>query len=162
MTTSANLFDVLMYLFDNYFEDELEVIADQEAIKRELAMVGFGENQIDRAFDWLEVVASQNAGSSLAESGVHHTQRIFNEQELDKLTTDCRGFILYLEQAGILDADAREMVIDRLMALEIDEIALYHLKWVVLMVLLNQPGREESFQWMESLVMDDELEAGLH
>lgn len=161
MTTSANLFDVLMYLFDNYFEDDFEITADQEAIKRELVMVGFGEKQIDRAFDWLEVVASQNPSFDLTDANEQYTHRVFNEQEMDKLNTDSRGFILYLEQAGILDASTRELVIDRIMALEIEEVDLHQLKWVVLMVLLNQPGREESFSWMESLVMD-EMEAGLH
>ena len=162
MKNRANLFDVMMYLFDHYFEDDVEITADQEAIKKEMIMVGFGEEQIDRAFDWLEVIASQNAAAGVAESGVRHTQRVFNELEMEKLSVECRGFILYLEQAGILDAGTREMVIDRIMALEIDEIALYHLKWVVLMVLLNQPGREESFfSWMETLVMD-EMEAGAH
>ena len=161
MKNRANLFDVLMYLFDHYFADDLEITADQEAIKKEMMRVGFGERQIDRAFDWLEVVASQNAA---APASGRRAQRVFNEMEMDKLSVDCRGFILYLEQTGILDPEAREMVIDRLMALEIDEIALYHLKWVVLMVLLNQPGREESFfSWMESLVMDEAgMEADLH
>lgn len=47
------------------------------------------------------------------------------------------------------------MVIDRVMALESEEIDLEQLKWVVLMVLFNQPGREAAYAWMEDLVFDE-------
>ena len=40
------------------------------------------------------------------------------------------------------------------MALEDEEIDLDQLKWVVLMVLFNQPGRESAYAWMEDLVID--------
>jgi Smg protein len=80
---------------------------------------------------------------------------------MEKLGPDCRGLITYLEQADVLDADDREKVIDRAMALESDEIDIYQLKWVILMVLLNQPGKEAAFSWMEGVVMD-QLETGLH
>ena len=40
------------------------------------------------------------------------------------------------------------------MALGDDEIDLDQLKWVVLMVLFNQPGRESAYAWMEDMVID--------
>jgi len=48
------------------------------------------------------------------------------------------------------------LVLDRLMALESDEIMLEDVKWVVLMVLFNQPGQEANFAWMEDLMFDTE------
>ena len=47
------------------------------------------------------------------------------------------------------------MVIERLMALEGDEIDVGKLKWVVLMVLSSQPGQEIACSRMEDLVFDD-------
>ena len=44
---------------------------------------------------------------------------------------------------------------DRIMALETDDIDLDTVKWVVLMVLFNQPGQEAAYAWMEGLVLDD-------
>jgi Smg protein len=41
------------------------------------------------------------------------------------------------------------------MALDAEEIGADELKWIVLMVLFNQPGNEEAFVWMEDLVMDE-------
>jgi len=79
---------------------------------------------------------------------------MFAEQEVSRLDVECRGFLMFLEQAGILTPASRELVIDRLMALDEDEIDLDTLKWVVLMVLFSQPGQEEACAWMENLVFE--------
>ena len=84
--------------------------------------------------------------------------RIFFGPELDKLDLDCRGFLMFLEQQGILDADQRELVVDRAMALDQDELDLDDLKWVVLMVLFNQPGSEAAYAWMETQMFEDDGE----
>ena len=155
------VFDVLMYLFDNYFEDSLEMNPDQDSLKFELKQAGFADSQVNKAFDWLEGLASQKDLIQQGNLSENNTLRVFNDQEMEKLTTECRGFILFLEQTGVLDAYDREVVIDRLMALEAEEIDIQQLKWVVLMVLLNQPGKEAAFTWMEDIFMDDN-HTGLH
>ena len=65
---------------------------------------------------------------------------MFDALEQARLDTDCRGFLVHLEQVGILSPTQRELVIDRLMALDGDDIDIEQLKWVVLMVLFSQPG----------------------
>jgi Smg protein len=77
---------------------------------------------------------------------------------LARLDTECRDFLLYLENIGIVDGQRRELVLDRVLALETDEIVLEDMKWVVLMVLFNQPGQEANFAWMEELMFDTEQE----
>ncbi len=79
--------------------------------------------------------------------------RIYVAPELAQLDVECRGFLLLLEQTGILDSETRELVIDRVMALETDGIDLHQLKWIILMVLFNQPGQEEAYAWLEDLVL---------
>ncbi len=150
-----------MYLFDNYIEDDYEINADQEALRTELLQAGFREGQVTKAFEWLEGLALQKELVRGQRLTTNNAIRIFNDEELEKLDTECRGFILFLEQAGILDPHDRELVIDRVMALESDEINLPQLKWIILMVLLNQPGKEVDFDWMEDIVMDD-AHGGLH
>jgi Smg protein len=68
---------------------------------------------------------------------------------------ECRGFLLSLEQGGILSSETRELVIDRVMALEADDIGLQQLKWIILMVLFNQPGQEEAYACLEDMVFDE-------
>jgi len=45
-----------------------------------------------------------------------------------------------------------ELVIDRLLALDTDDIDTEQIKWVVMMVLFSQPGQEQSYARMEDLV----------
>ena len=155
------VFDVLMYLFDNYFEEDYEINSDQESLKYELTEAGFSDNQVTKAFDWLEGLTLQKDLIQSDDLTGKSTLRIYGEREMEKLDVKCRGFILFLEQSSVLDAYDREVVIDRAMALEAEEIDLQQLKWVVLMVLLNQPGKEAAFTWMEDIVMDD-TQSGLH
>ena len=54
----------------------------------------------------------------------------------------------------VLNLETREMVIDRVMALDNAEFDLEDLKWVVLMVLFNIPGYESAYQQMEELLFE--------
>ena len=62
---------------------------------------------------------------------------------------------------GILTAVQREVVIDRLFALDADDIDIEQVKWVVLMVLFSQPGQENAYERMEDLVFE-ERRAAMH
>ena len=66
------------------------------------------------------------------------TFRAYAPRELTKLDAECRGFLLTLEQSGILDLQTRELVIERALAATGDSLSLEQLKLVVLMVLWNQ------------------------
>jgi len=76
-----------------------------------------------------------------------------------RLDTDVRGYLMYLENVRILSGTQRELVIDRLMALEADEIDIEQVKWVVLMVLFSQPGQESAYAQMEDLVFEERSDA---
>ena len=154
-----DVFEILIYLFENYMYDEGELEQDRDTLQQELMDAGFQRNEIGKAFDWLESLTA--AGSDGSQPSAQLSFRIYSDRENEKLDADCRGFILFLEQMGVLDHATREMVIDRVMALESDEVDLEQLKWVVLMVLFNQPGQEAAVAWMEDLVLD-EVVAQLH
>lgn len=156
-----NVLDVLMYLFENYMVEQVETNPDQETLKVELAEAGFARAEINKAFTWLEGLALLQENLPLQTLRTSRSIRLFTAPELDKLGTQCRGFLLFLEQVGVLDQVNRELVIDRVMALETEEIDLPQLKWVVLMVLFNQPGQEAAFAWMEDLVFE-EMSGSLH
>jgi len=150
-----NILEVLMYLFENYMNDEVEVDKDEESLRVELQQAGFHQRQISKAFDWLEGLTDLQDRADVIPATRPSSIRIYTDKEREKLNTESRGFLLFLENVGVLDNAAREMVIDRVMALDADEVDMDQLKWVVLMVLFNQPGREEAYAWMEDLVFDE-------
>lgn len=143
------LLDVLMYLFENYHDGELEDSDNQQTLRVELAAAGFPEDQVAHAFSWLEDLASQREAPTL--SGRTDSLRIYAPQECERLSAECRGFLLHLEQLGILNPESRELVIERLLAIE-DDVDLERVKWVCLLVLVNQPGEEEAAIHLEDMV----------
>ena len=152
-----NVLDVLMYLFENYMYDEPEEDPDRETLQSSLLQAGFSEGEINKAFEWLDGLADQrDAGQMPVHAG--GPVRIYSDLEHQRLDTGCRGFLQFLENAGVLDNVRRELVIDRVMALESEDVDLEDLKWVVLMVLFNQPGQEANYAWMENLMFDSTTE----
>jgi Smg protein len=148
--------DILIYLFENYFDGELDEgdEPDRDTLKQELEHAGFPAGEVERALCWLEDLAADPARNSSPSAG-RGAIRVFGALEQARLDTDCRGFLVHLENVGILSPAQRELVIDRLMALEGDDIDLEKLKWVVLMVLFSQPGQETAFARMEDLVFEE-------
>ena len=149
-----NVLDVLMYLFETYVDTEEEPEPDQNELRCELSRAGFGDAEIDRALDWLDDLTEQQGALTLGNETAHGT-RIFNEFEQSRLDVGCRGYVTYLEQVGILSPPQREILVDRLLALESADIDVDQVKWVVLMVLFSQPGQEQAYARMEDLVFED-------
>jgi Smg protein len=153
-----SVLDILIYLFENYFDAELELAPepDRDTLKEELERAGFSEREVGRALEWLEQLCAdpQRAGSIPPSRSI----RVFDPREQARLDNDCRGYILYLENIGIVNAAQRELVIDRLLALDARQIDIEQVKWVVLMVLFSQPGQENALLRMEDLVFDGRAE----
>ncbi len=156
-----NMFDVLMYLFEHYYMDEeTDLSPDRESLHTELLEAGFPSLEINQAFEWLEDLALQE--HDIQSPQTENAIRIFSDRECERLDTESRGFLLFLEQMGILPPDSRERVIERAMALDTDDFDIAQLKWVILMVLFNQPGAEAAYAWMEDLVFDSVPGGYLH
>ncbi|CAB1277290.1 DUF494 family protein [Candidatus Nitrosacidococcus tergens] len=150
-----SIFNILVYLFQQHIDNEAGQQLNKESLSIELAQAGFHHTEIDKAFNWLErlVVPQYNEESKqlLVES---ISIRIFTPEEQKKLNSECQGFLLLLEQVGILDPMTRELVIDRVMELGSEEFSLDQLKWVILMVLSHQPKGESINPWIEDFIFD--------
>ncbi len=149
-----NVLDVLMYLFETYVDTDDDPEPDQNELRDELALAGFGDAEIDRALDWLDGLTDHQDSLALNAQTAHGT-RIYSDLEQERLDVASRGFITYLEQIGILSPLQREILIDRLLALESADIDVEQIKWVVLMVLFSQPGQELAYARMEDLVFEE-------
>ncbi len=146
-----DFFDVLIYLFENYMNSEnFDDFIDSDDMLNELIAAGFEQPEVSKAFDWLESLSCQRPITAK----MNPTFRIFCTQEQAKLDIDCQNFLIYLEQNDILNASNRELVIDRAMILEDEDISLDKLKWIVLMVLLSLPNEELAFSRMEDIIYD--------
>lgn len=150
------MFDVLMYLFETYIDNDADLHVDQDKLTRDLTEAGFEREDIYNALVWLEKLADYQEGLTEPMQLVSDplSMRIFTAEESQRLDADCRGFLLFLEQIQVLNLETREMVIERVLALDTAEFELEDLKWVILMVLFNIPGCEDAYQKMEELLFE--------
>ncbi len=151
-----DMLEVLVYLFENYIADGLEWDADHTEIEEELLGAGFDGAEIDKAFLWLEelLVVCDRESIKPFNAARLNLIRYYADTERDRLGLEGQALLARLVNAGVLDLNSREMVIDRVMALDSSDVTIDHIKWVVLMVLSNQPGFEEVAEWAETIVGD--------
>src|SRR5882724_3911915 len=124
---TGSVLDILIYVFDRYMLEETPEVPEREQLARDLELAGFGRT---------------------------HGVRVFADSELVRLSPECRGLLLTLERACVITPQQREIVIERMLALEADEPDTEQLKWVVLMVLSSQPGSELAVERLGGLVAE--------
>jgi len=149
------MFDVVMFLIENYTDNGVSLITDKEAVTAELERVGFHKMEIDRALDWLDGLdrVQKAAESSPKLTGLAIRHYLAYEEE--RMGVEGIGFLAYLEQLGILDSRSREVVIDRLMALDKHEVDIARIQWVVLVALFNQPEKKPALSILQDLILSD-------
>lgn len=154
-----DMFEVLMYLFENHMQSSCRLHVTEDVLIAELKKAGFNSLTVDKALCWLDgLLFIQEQTVPLASC---KSFRVFSPYENQKLNLEIISFLLSLENMGILNTITRELVIDRLMAIEEHEIDLPQVKWVILLVLFNQPDEEAALACMENLVLENTA-YGLH
>jgi Smg protein len=150
------MFEILMFLFENYMEGGGSALKiDNESIITELEKIGFDRYEINRALHWLDGLIQFQAAVSTGPPLTTLALRHYLPEEAERLGIEGRGLLLYLEQIGILDPITREVVIDRVMAFDSREVDLGRIKWVVLLVLFNQPNKKTALILMQDMVLAD-------
>ncbi|MGV6852397.1 MAG: DUF494 family protein [bacterium] len=147
-----NVIDVLLYVFENFLYEEPEKVNNQQFLRSCLQEVGFEDQEVGNAIEWLDGLQAQRVGTEIKAQQPGST-RIYNSQELLKLDVQCRDFLQEIENTGIIDQTRREQIIDRALAIE-EKLDVEDLKWIILMVLFNQPGQEAAYAWMENHLFD--------
>jgi len=146
------MFDVLVYLFENYYQTE--TYPDQDTLTRKLHAAGFENDDIHDALDWLNTLAEVHQDGLPESLDARFSFRGYTSDEATKLSMEGRGFVAFLEGAKILTPVLRELIIERAMALPDEVVGLNKLKVIVLMVLWTRRGN------VDALVLDELLPDG--
>ena len=143
------MFDVLVYLYENYWRPD--ACPEPRQLARKLTAVGFENDEIQEALSWLDglAVTAQHAATPQSELGT----RVYTAAEREQLGDDSIGFISFLESAGVLPPAMREIVIERAMAAGGSPIELEDLKVIVLMVFWSL-GEEPDALILDELFVD--------
>jgi len=149
---NEDIFDVLIYLFENYMDSDIDIDADTDTLKTELKAAGFNSKNIIQAFEWLDTLVQQEEPMFKSNKNF----RIFCAEENQKLDIECRDFIYFLQRLDILTPITRELVIDRAMAIDSHQVSIEKIQWICLIVLLNQPDEELAIAHMENIIYQEE------
>ena len=145
------MFDVLVYLYENYWRPD--ACPDHQQLSRKLSAVGFESDEIQEALRWLDGLA--NSAESRVGEQSSRSLRLYTDAERELLGEDSIAFISFLESAGVLPPEMREMVIDRASAVGGGPLDLEDLKVIVLMVFWSL-GEEPDALILDELFVDPE------
>lgn len=146
------MFDVLVYLFENYYQ--ADNYPDHDTLTRKLHAAGFENDDISEALDWLKGLARAESDRLPESLDASDSFRSFTDDERSKITAEGLGFLIFLESARVLTPLFREVILERAMALPDDQVGLDKLKVIVLMVIWTHRGS------IDSLVLDELLPDG--
>lgn len=161
MIIKQSVVDVLMFLFERYLGDDeinetTNVTDERDNIQIRLEEMGFQNNEINQAFDWLEDLAEIQTEQSIQDVKDTST-RIYSEEEKRLISLESIGFLNFLEQTGILTTVTRELILDRVIALG-HPLDAEQLKWIIMIVLHSHPGEENALALMEDFIIDETIE----
>ncbi|MES2502423.1 MAG: DUF494 domain-containing protein [Pseudomonadota bacterium] len=140
------MFEVLVFMFENYFAHH--TMPDVDVMGQELSAAGFEQTDIDGAFDWYEEMKCRLTQPDIQYSHQHSGMRVFSETELKKINTESIGFVLFLQQANVINDMERDLIVDRAMALKQQEITVEEMRWISMIALWNE-GREKDYLFVE-------------
>ncbi len=129
------MFEILMYLFESYFDAGAYPAVDK--LSRKLAAAGFEDDDISEAITWLSAMQDNNL-ASYAQGFDYVGLRHFGAPELHAISAEARQFLVTTHQHGLISKIELEMIIDRAVALQQRQLSLDKLKLVTLMVLWNR------------------------
>jgi len=145
------MFDVLVYLYENYYRPD--ACPDADTLARKLSAAGFEGDEIDSALSWLSGLATITQTTIPVAYADSSSFRIYVDIEYERLGAECIGFLSFLESAGVLDPLLREVVIERALATDETPVSLESLRVIVLMVFWSQ-GEEPDALILEELLED--------
>ena len=140
------MFEVLVFMFENYFAHH--AMPDADVMGQELSAAGFEQTDIDGAFDWYDEMKHRLTQPDIKYSHQYSGMRVFSETELKKINTESIGFVLFLQQANVINDMERDLIVDRAMALKQQEITVEEMRWITMIALWNE-GREKDYLFVE-------------
>lgn len=141
------MFEVLVFMFKNYFTNQ--DMLDNVTMEQELSAAGFEQDDILGAFGWFHEMKSM---FTLDYSHEKTALRIFTQDETKIINTESLGFLIFLQQAKVINDVERDLIVDRAMALD-TKLGIEEMRWITMMALWSQ-GREKDYSFVEDALFN--------
>lgn len=126
------MFEILMFLFESYFDAGSYPDSDKLTLK--LSAAGFEDEDIHLAISWLSGLrrlTETDYPASINQSGM----RCYADLETKRISIEALRFLMFWEQNKVISPSEREMIIDRALILGRENLSLDKVKLIALMVL---------------------------
>jgi Smg protein len=144
------MFEILVYLFENYYTPQ--ACPEADVLAHKLAAVGFEHEDINDALGWLHGLAQTTEQCvPLSLQPQRNSLRVFTDSEYQILGKEAIGFITFLENSDVLPPALREILIDRALATDESPVSLGKIKIIALMVLWSQQAEVDHLVFEELL-----------
>lgn len=131
-----SILNVLMHLFqDSFASEDVKAFGEIDLLSK-LQGEGYSAQEIQQAIKWLESFSESKR--THPRMRLYSSFRIFSFEEAQKLSVECRNYLIQLGNMGLLSNNLRERIIDRIMSLDIQVVTLKQVQWISCMVLVNQ------------------------
>ncbi|HOB67498.1 DUF494 domain-containing protein [Ottowia sp.] len=150
------MYEVLVYVYENYGGGG--DCPDRHRLGRRLSNAGFERGDILQALQWLDgldcaadgiCVASRPDAPPASWPAAPGSLRVYSPREIEYLGANCIACLMFLENAGALAPELRELVIERALAASDEPLALDDLKIIVMMVYWRMGAS------LDALVLDE-------
>ena len=145
------MFEVLVFMFENYFAHH--AMPNNEVLAQELSAAGFAQTDISGAVNWFDEMKTMLNQPVAVYSHQKTGMRIFAELEQKKINLESISFILFLQQANVINDVERDLIIDRAMALKQQQISIEEMRWITMIALWNA-GREKDYLFVEDAMFN--------
>ncbi|WP_305041958.1 DUF494 family protein [Geoalkalibacter sp.] len=149
----------IVSIITQFIMEQNDLLHHEDQVVQELLDIGYGIDEIDAAFSWMENQTLDVAEPSLPCLGVA-SQRIFTTRENLVLSREARGFLVRLRTLGILDNPMEEEIIERAMHEAEEEVGLDEIKHIAILSLYSRAQH----QWRKEVdcILDDDWSALYH
>ena len=145
------MFEVLVFMFEHYIAHR--ALPETAIMTQELSAAGFEQSDIAGAFDWFHIMKSRLVEPSDIDKHQHTSMRIFSDSEYKKISLESISFLIFLQQANVINHVERDLIVDRAMALEQAHINIAEMRWITMIALWNA-GREKDYLFVEDALFN--------
>jgi Smg protein len=144
------MFEVLVFMFENYIAHH--TLPNNEVMTQELSAAGFEQPDIVGAVDWFHQMKTMLVEPA-AEYSHLASMRQLTDTELKKINLESLSFVLFLQQASVINDVERDLILDRAMALKQEHISIEEMRWITMIALWNA-GREKDYLFVEDALFN--------
>ncbi len=145
------MFEVLVFMFENYIAHH--TLPDNEIMTQELSAAGFEQPDIVGAVDWFREMKTMLIEPTAEYAHQHTSMRQLADCELKKISLESLSFVLFLQQASVINDVERDLILDRAMALKQEHINIEEMRWITMIALWNV-GREKDYLFVEDALFN--------